>query len=301
MKKLLIIIICALVTFGVTNAEDNYLHYRIPDDFDQYGPIATLDSEVTRIKYFKKGADTKDNNALIGVDHHRNGVLIKRDLYKDGVFHGLQMSWHPNGILKAEAPYKQGVMHGVFQHWDSQGQLIGKYEMSNGKGLRIIFFSNGVMNTFEEYDGNKGNGWFVGFHNNGEVDVVNKRKDDKYIFGFNAAFHDDGSIYFVTCADGELASTGILSYYSEKGENTDIKYYLAGEFVDKNRYLEASGKNKKSPFLLEDPQDYKKHLDVNVVKLANGFKNIEKVKIPLEFDDNGSIVTVSGKSLVLPK
>lgn len=299
MKKLLTTIL-ALVSFGVAQAEEDYLEYSIPKDADKYGPIATRESEVTYTKYFRKGADVENDKALIGVEYYRNGILSKRELYKKGKLHGIQKRWHPNEKLEVEAPYKEGVMHGVFKHWNTKGQLVGKYGMNEGTGIRFIFFPNGSIKLLEEFKNGKGNGWFIGFYKSGKIEVTNKKEADQYIAKYNAAFYEDGSIYFVGLTDGLNAFSGVVAYYSKNREIREFRYFLKGNIVERDQYLEASQDIKKIPLLLKDSQDYKKHLNAEIVRLIDEFEKLEKVKIPLKFNEDGSIVTVSGNPFVLP-
>lgn len=301
MKKILTIIL-AIATFGVAIAEEDYIEYSIPKDADKYGPIATRESEVTYTKYFRKGSDVENDKSLIGVEYHRNGILTKRELYKEGKLHGMQKRRHHNGQLEVEAPYKQGFMHGVFKHWDSQGQLVGKYLMHDGSGVRLLFQDNGVIGLVDSYVDNLREGWYIELYKNGFLEVVNKATKGEFVSKSSAAFHDTGNLYLIgITSDKGAINNGILVYFEKDGKYRESFFYLNGSKVAKDQYLKASQDNKKIPLLLENPQDYKKHLNEEIVRLIDEYEKLEKVKIPLEFNEDGSIVTLSGNTFVLPK
>jgi antitoxin component YwqK of YwqJK toxin-antitoxin module len=301
MKQLLLIILTSCLVMSSVRADEAYLNYRIPNDADKYGPMTTRESEVTYTKYYTKGANPINGKALVCVEHHHNKVLRKRELYKEGELHGVQRRWHGNGKIEAESPYKMGVMHGVFQHWSSQSQLLGKYEMNEGTGSRFIFYPNGSIKLLEEFKKGEGFGWFIEFYQNGQIEVTNKKKANQYIAKYNTAFYENGLVYFVGLTDGLEAFSGVVVYYSQNDVIREFRYFLEGKIVIRDQYLKASQNNDKIPSLLENPQDYKKHLNAEIVRLVDEYSNLEKVKIPLEFNEDGSIVTVSGKPFVLPK
>lgn len=299
MKRILLIALCCII--GFVQAEENYLDYHMPSDADVYGPTGTRDVEETYSKFYRKGSDPQDGKALVGVEYYRSGILIKRLLYKNGLLHGIQKEWYINGGLKTKEPYRHGVRHGEFKHWNRMGQLIGKYNMSNGKGKKLVFSSDGIIEEFEEYNGNKCNGWSVSFHDNGKVRIVNKIIDDECNYAYSNCFHSDGSIYFVTYTDGLHPSNGIIAYYSNDGDNIDLKYFLENNFVVRDEYQKHYSDNKKIPKLSDDAAEYKKYIKGDVVSLVARFEKSERVKIPLEFSADGSIMTASGKVFTYPE
>jgi antitoxin component YwqK of YwqJK toxin-antitoxin module len=299
MKKLLTTIL-ALVSFGVAQAEEDYLEYSIPKNADKYGPIATRESEVTYTKYFRKGADVENDKALIGVEYYRNGILSKRELYKKGKLHGIQKRWHPNEKLEVEAPYKEGIMHGVFQHWNFKGHLLGRYEMKNGFGKKLIFDEAGIIKLLDPYSSNLRTGlhieqnfklWSLSF---------TRYKDGK-ITGIAYGFRDLKTLSGITYFSDQGVPHGVSVDYRPDGSLQEISFYVHGEKVDKEQFINARKEDHSLPPVFEDTKDYKKHLNAEIVRLADDYKKLEKVKIPLEFNEDGSIVTVSGNPFVLPK
>jgi len=303
MKKILIIILSALAVLSAANGEEfEYLDYSISSGADKYGPVATRESEVTYTKYFSKGANPRDAKALLGVQYRRNGVLVKRELYKKGKLHGVQKKWYPNEKIKTESPYREGIMHGDFKHWNENGQLIGQYKMRNGDGVITIFFDNGNLARVEFYKDNLKQGWYLEFYQNGNLKCINKMVHGKYIPKMNVAFHGSGKLYLMAMSDDQdHLKNGILIYFHEDDTLQEISYYLKGNKVNKAQYAAAQKKDETLPPLFANAPKYKETLSLEIKGLIEAYKTVEPVKIPLKFDDQGTIITKSGRPFVLPK
>jgi len=301
MRLLLIAIICSFAVLGIIQADDSYLEYSIPKNADKYGPISTRESAVTYSKYFQKGAKPENSMAIVGLEYYRNEILTSRKLYKNGKLHGVQKKWYTNGKLKMEAPYKTGEMHGLFKEYNHIGQLTSMYQMIKGNGTKLAFNNNGSIKGVEFISKNKGNGWSLEFYENGAIKSVNKKENGLYLPEYNAAFHRNGSIYIVALSNNLKPRSAIIAYYEDSGKIGELVFLLRGVTVNKDEYQKASKTNKEIPKLLEKSKAYKKHLHPDIAALIRSYKSIEAVKIPLKLNDEGKIVTKSGKPFILPK
>lgn len=68
------------------------------------------------------------------------GDLIKSEMYKDGVPHGLSREWFPNGVLREEGEMRKGDPIGEWREWHSNGRLAALSlfsEFGNGLGYKL--------------------------------------------------------------------------------------------------------------------------------------------------------------------
>lgn len=278
--------------------ENQYLEYSIPKDAEVTDQYIAWGGKKCQ-DYYLRGSDRSDLKSLVAKELFENDVMVERKLYDMGKLHGVQRTWHLNGQLKSESPYLKGVRHGTFKHWDEKGNLIGKYNLTKGVGKKMVFDSNGVLRLFESYLNNKLHGLRIERPKQPSALSWGKYEKGKVV-GVAFAIYPSGDIQSVLSFSlkGE-GMHGPAFNYKPNGEVYLKGYYLHGEEVNIDRYIEESKKNSQLPYF-KDPQDYKKLLSGDIKKSIAVFKSLELVKIPLELKESGNPLTKSGKELIFP-
>ena len=110
-------------------------------------------------------------------DYDEYGRIFNEDNYKDGMYHGLCISYY-NGMKDCEKNYKEGVLHGSKIFYYKNGQVKEKQNYKDGKkyGKWISFYDNGKMSferNYENYNNEKLEGKLEGevshYYENGQI------------------------------------------------------------------------------------------------------------------------------------
>jgi antitoxin component YwqK of YwqJK toxin-antitoxin module len=78
---------------------------------------------------------------------HTNGVLQVRELFHEGVSHGVRTKWFPDGNKLSEATIENGKITGTFRRWHVNGALAEEIQMTNNQpdGLSRIYYPSGAL------------------------------------------------------------------------------------------------------------------------------------------------------------
>jgi antitoxin component YwqK of YwqJK toxin-antitoxin module len=274
-------------------AAADYLKYKLPAD-------------AVSVRYEKRdGADIDyldpKTREVLGSESIWEGARVKMNLFRKGKKHGVQLEWHPNGQMSAAIPYRDGVLDGVCMHWSEQGQLVGCYKIDSGKGIRLVYHSNGVLKEKTELENGLRHGEVWEFFDNGNVRTFGSWQRDRLIdmhYGFH---YDDGSIRAIAKFDNNGKYHGLYVEYEHTAKLKDLALYLHGQQVTADEYRKACETDKTLPAYEQDPQDYKKLLDDESKRRIAAFKVQPRVKIPVPIPEEWrDILPVSQPSSAKP-
>jgi hypothetical protein len=104
-----IFIVIQLFLALVVSAKDgeDHLSYDVPPSAEKLAPYRTGTGWMA-VPYMSHGKEFVLKN-MVAKDEFRDeklAHLAQRNLYKDGILHGIQREWHDNGRLWRESPYK---------------------------------------------------------------------------------------------------------------------------------------------------------------------------------------------------
>ncbi|MBI5684418.1 MAG: hypothetical protein HZC54_05015 [Verrucomicrobia bacterium] len=287
---------CAVFCGPHVHAEhaDDYLKYSIPQDVLIIGPHSERDPDKSSINYLLRDVKSSEHR-LVGSEVYYRTQLIKRTLYnKNGALHGVQRKWHENGKLSSEEPYNEGVMHGVFKHWNELGQIIGQYRILNGNGRRSIYNNEGVLIEESEIRNSKPNGLRMEIGRFEKGRSLKWFKDGKLV-GKAFAFYPSNEIKNIrSTLTEEYAAIYTCSLhgpcieFSENGLVTKKSWYIHDQEVSESNYAKAARDDRSLPPYYADAAHYKNLVDDKVKALLERYSKMPRVRIPLEFDDQGN-------------
>jgi antitoxin component YwqK of YwqJK toxin-antitoxin module len=302
----LAIVSALLLTLPLIAAQDeNYLDYGIPADAIKRGP-RRLRPDQDVIFYFQPGTDMTSTSIMatptpdgvipdwkhpepMGKEwFNQNGVLVSRELFKNGVKHGVQRKWYPNGQLESEKPYKNGSMEGVFRVWDERGQLIAQYALHQGTGVVSVYNSSGQLAKNRHYDHNAEDGPQMERSEQGEIVLYGMKKGKTIgpVFGFFA----NGSYCYISFFSENGLRVGPYIRFKQDGSVQTISWCVDGLEVKESDYAAAAARDPKLPPYYSDITQYKQLAGPDVHALFEKYQKVPKVKIPLEFDPAGNPV-----------
>lgn len=266
--------------------EDNYLEYGVPHDAQKLGPLNTRNPRKKWFNYFLPGQEPS-RKMMIARETYDDGHLVERKLYKDGLEHGIQREWHPNGKLKKEAPYLNGVMHGVFRHWDEAGHLIGRYLITRGAGTRVVYNPRGELAREENIASNEPDGLCMELLRSGGISIW-WQKNGHISRGFS--FYADGGLMNLTLSSSEDTLQGIGVSFTHEGAVASKQWFFQNGEISEKEYEKAASSNPTLPAYYKDVSRYKEFVDAEVKALLEKYRELPRVKIPLEFDQAGNPV-----------
>lgn len=273
----------------------------IPEDAIVNGPIPTRLPKTSITRYYKPGSNIADPNSLIAIETLFNDTLVERRFMKNGNIHGRYETWHKNGQKESSGLYQDGTMNGVFRHWDNKGNLVARYQMNKGSGTKLVFNSNGLPNDFEEYTNGKLNGWNVPFYSNGQIKSVNRMENGDYVSHYYVSYFEDGSLYFMAYVNKNKKPSGVMVYYDRGGQFSHYVHMLQGQRVTEEEYDSATEDDESIPKVFDDPHEYKKRINPEVVEFVKQCKDLKPVHIPLRFNEKDEILRIDGQTFRMPK
>ncbi|MFH1119203.1 MAG: toxin-antitoxin system YwqK family antitoxin [Bacteroidota bacterium] len=118
----------------------------------------------------------------------QGGFQVLEKNYKDGKFHGVQITYYENSKKKSEESYySDGVKDGPSKWYNSDGMLIAEYKYVKGmlQGEQKSFYSGNKIRTSETYRDNLNDGPSIEYFENGNVKISGQYKaglqDGKWI------------------------------------------------------------------------------------------------------------------------
>jgi hypothetical protein len=148
---------------------------------------------------------------------------------KDGRKHGPERSWDDEGHLKWETCYADGLEHGTARQWD-RGRLVGTYTMVHGTGVDLWRDADGRLSEERYYEA----GTWHGFERWWRWDERTVWKESHFRHG---------------------REHGVFREWNDRGRlhRGFSCYFVAGERVNKRRYLRAAAADPSlPPFRAED-------------------------------------------------
>lgn len=107
-----------------------------------------------------------------------NGDTSKMETYKNGLLHGVKMSYYKDSKPFKEATYANGVLDGTFKIFNFQGVLIEEINYKQGKKNEVAkyFYDDGVLLRTENWNMGIKNGEFKTFYYQGNVQSLENYK-----------------------------------------------------------------------------------------------------------------------------
>jgi antitoxin component YwqK of YwqJK toxin-antitoxin module len=282
-----------LLVFSVAYAETNtdLADYLIPANAVRMGPINTRDPDQQYVNFFAPDLP-RSEKALLGRETYYKGKLIKLELFKDGMRHGVWKEWYRNGQLASEAPYRMGRQDGLFRHWSETGKLIGQYSILNGTGIRRIYNETGELVRDQVIEDDSPNGLSMEyFASNGIRSLVWMKNGD--VVGMAFSFYSTGAVMEIYCYSNKGDPDGPALEFSPAGSVSMKSWYIHGRKVAETAYAAAAAHDPSLPAYHADASEYKQLVSAQVSALLEKYRTMPRVKIPLEFDQNGNPVPVS--------
>ena len=126
----------------VAQTDVSYLQYDIPKTAKKIGPFNEPRLRATGYNYIIPGNDPS-SPILVGQELYLGKSLVSRTSFLNGKKHGIHREWYSDGKLKIEEPYRNGLLNGTVKCWAENGILVGQYEIVDGTGREISYYSNG--------------------------------------------------------------------------------------------------------------------------------------------------------------
>lgn len=155
---------------------------------------------------------------------HPNGERSLVNRYVLGSLDGESVSWHDNGKVSEQGRYQDGQKTGVWKTWDSSGLPLCEYRYEGDSEFVVNCWTADHKQTVKD-----GNGEFVSFHPDGQVNEKGVVKDGRKI-GIWVAFHPNGKMSMKSRWEGETRV--LVDAWDEKGqplvESGNGTYVVAG-------------------------------------------------------------------------
>jgi len=187
-------------------------------------------------------------------------------------------------------------MGGTFKHWDEAGRLVGQYQMIKGTGVVKIYGSNGVLIREKEYKQGKDEGLSMVLDPKDGIRSLVWYKDNMEV-GKAYSFYPDDKLRGVTCCSpvsnptlAESMIDGPSVDFNPDGSLSKVEWYIHRQKVSVSEYAEAAKKDPSLPPYYEDATQYTNLVTDEVKNLLKKYRNMPRVKIPLEFGKNGEPV-----------
>jgi antitoxin component YwqK of YwqJK toxin-antitoxin module len=296
--KFVLVLLLAPFLFGQAQGTEDrrYLDYSwLLFPYDKYGPEKTSDGKEV-YSYYVKGANIQDKNALLGREYFVGKTRVERQVFKDGKKHGIQKQWIWDGKPKSESPYKDGMRHGTFRVWNESNQLIGQFEMRHGTGILREYYPWGSLKWEKHYLNDKEDGPDFNFYGNGQAMSLMWYMEDKIKEGKRFDFQENGDLQGIRGSfNGEKLDSPYVHFECCFNPES-LTLFLRAEKVDLPRYLEERKQDPSLPAIPEDLDGFKKMLTPEIQKLIRSYKDLPRVKIPLEMDKKGNPIAGAGIS-----
>ncbi|MCR6578946.1 toxin-antitoxin system YwqK family antitoxin [Campylobacter insulaenigrae] len=162
----------------------------------------------------------------------------------------VNQSQYTNGNLKEEIPYNsQSRIHGVKRTFFSNGQLQSEEEYKDGKkeGFVKQYFENGQLQLEAQTKNNQYDGQFKSYYDDGKIEVEGTYKNGKYI-GAYKLYASNGNIVSEQNYNKDGKKDGIFKEYSPDGalmseeeykndlKNGIFRKYRNGAIIDEQKF-----------------------------------------------------------------
>ena len=170
MKKLLLLLIIPLLSFGQT------------EQYKEYHPNGKLALEGQQI-------NGKDEGLWRG--YSANGQLIMAINFKNGKMEGEYKSFYETGQLSMEGFCKNDIREGVWKYYYENGKLERKENLKNGEveGIIEYYYENGKLQRIGSVKDGKEYGTWKYYYKNGKLQQeLNKEK------GYSRQYYKNGQL-----------------------------------------------------------------------------------------------------------
>jgi len=283
------------VDFVSAQTDPDVLNYSLPEGAVR-GPVGNSSRRgYNNQNIFPPGTDltrplTVGRPELIGYEEFFHGRLTERILFRKELRFGVTRKWHTNGQLATEEPYRDDVMDGLFRQWDEQGRLVAQYILREGDGTKQIYNSSGELICENHLVKGNLSGWCTGY---------NKMFESRYLgffvnnnpIGIALSFDRDWHVTMVSWHSKDLPASmihGPQIHFKPDGTLAYAKWYLNGKKVTEAEYAKEAAKDSSLPPYYVDTTKYREINDSEARTMMLHYKNLPRVKIPLEFDANGN-------------
>ena len=93
---------------------------------------------------------------------------------------------------------------------------------------------------------------------------------------------------------------GVYLRFNEDASFKERDFYLEGEKVTSQKYAKRREHDQSVPPLFETSEEYIKHFETEFREVVGEYMEIESVKIPLVFNEDGEILTRADEPWTLP-
>jgi antitoxin component YwqK of YwqJK toxin-antitoxin module len=159
-------------------------------------------------------------------------------------------------------------MHGKFLEWNEQGDLISKFEMNNGTGRRQVYHNSGRLILDEPLVKNFPHGVCMEVSPTSEMITIINRNNGKVI-GRAFDFYPTYSIRAIVCYSESGRLHGPCVHFSNSGDVSRSKWYIADQEVTKSAYATAASLDQTLVPYSENAQNYRDLIDDKVKALLN--------------------------------
>ena len=141
---------------------------------------------------------------------------------------GLWLSYHYNGMMSDSSHYWNGNKIGTCIGWHVNGYIADSIVMdSSGKGVYVSWFDNGIPSCAGRYsEGQKKDGRWKYFHNNGQVSDIETYREGKLI---DKQYFDEQGVSIEDTTTKEIEA-------KFKGDNKRWGQYLASNLQFPSQY-----------------------------------------------------------------
>lgn len=136
--------------------------------------VITEDELKPDVFYAEQGLKPYSGKCII---YYTHTDLIKEEFrFKKGRLHGESYSYYRNGNIMWKGSYRDGLMSGKWQKWDDTGNLIMEYHYVKDSldGPYITMYPNGKVKEKGSYSMNKRIGLWVQVNEEEQRVIVNK-------------------------------------------------------------------------------------------------------------------------------
>lgn len=152
----LFIITCS-ISPGAASAQS------VKNNFTEHFPNGNIKTE---------GAlDDQGEKTGVWTEYYKGGEKLSEKEYRNGLFHGKNVTWYRNGNVLAEGEYRNGTPHGRFAEYDEKGRIMEEKYFEDGAmhGTHIIYFTSGEVNEKINYKRGKLHGVLKTYYPNGKL------------------------------------------------------------------------------------------------------------------------------------
>lgn len=272
-------------TLPAQQAAADHLGYDIPANAVKTGDGAHRDHS-TSYHYVLPG-DSRRSENLVGRETYFEEHLVKRELFKNGVRHGLQQTWHRNGVLKSESPFRAGVMHGTFREWNEKGWLIAQYPMVQGKGRKRLYNDAGLLMIDEPMEQGRKHGLCM--LRSGRLGILSLFQIRQgALVGKACSFAPNSQLLSLVCLSATGALHGPCSPFPVQVRLLTKSGFSKTRNSPAQTTPASPQRTQASPPYFEDVTIYQELVDARMKDALEAYRRLPLVKIPLEPDAAGN-------------